>query len=149
VPGFPHGGRDGARGTLYLHLAGDDRPVAELNQVEVPRGLNTWGRERFGIDHCFFLIPSAKLLVVLPETQDRLQLYRVDTDELLAKSDRDYRVVMSRPPETAVAGQTWTYTPTVMSRKGGVKVKLESGPPGTALSEQGRLSWKVPADDAP
>jgi len=37
----------------------------------------------------------------------------------------------------------------VKSRKGGVKVKLESGPPGMTVSGQGRVSWKVPADFAP
>jgi predicted Zn finger-like uncharacterized protein len=148
VPGFPHGG-DATAGRLYLHLTGDDRPVAELTAVEVPRGLNTWGREKFGVDKRFYLIPSAKLLVVLPETQDRLLLYRVDVDELLAKSDIDYLVVLSRPPASAVQGQTLNYVPSVKSRKGGVKVKLESGPPGMTVSGQGRVSWKVPADFAP
>jgi hypothetical protein len=42
VPGFPHG-TDQQMGKLYLHAQGDDRPVAEIPDVELPRGLNTWG----------------------------------------------------------------------------------------------------------
>ena len=41
-----------------------------------------------------------------------------------------------------------TYTPTVKSRKGGVKLKLESGPTGMEVTPQGSLTWKVPADFA-
>jgi hypothetical protein len=146
VPGFPHGQEHGKPGTLYLHLSGDDRPLAALSDVEVPRNLNTWGREPFGIDQRFFLIPSAKLLAVLPPTQDRLQLYRVDVDALLTKSENDFLVVLSRPPDTVVQGQTMTYTPKVMSRKGGAKMKLEAGPPGMKVAADGSLSWPVPAD---
>jgi hypothetical protein len=146
VQGFPHGDRSGRKpGTLFLHLAGEERPLAELSQVDLPKGLNTWGREKFGVDHRFFLIPSAKVLVYLPESQDRLRVYRVDVDELLGKADYDYLVVLSRPPAEAVRGKSFTYTPAVKSKKGGAKVKLESGPPGMAVKADGKLTWDVPA----
>jgi hypothetical protein len=147
VPDFPHGidrGRGRGNGKLYVHLAGEERPIAELDQVELPKGLNTWGREKFGVDRRFFLIPSAKLLVYLPESQDRLRLYRVDVDELLNKADYDYLVVLSRPPAEAVRGKSFTYTPAVKSKKGGVKLKVESGPPGMKVTADGKLTWDVP-----
>jgi predicted Zn finger-like uncharacterized protein len=147
VPGFPHGD-DKQSGKLYLHVAGEDRPLAALPQVEVPAGLNTWGREPFGADKRFFLIPSAKLLVVLPATQDRLLVYRVDIDELLAKADSDYLVVLSRPPATAKPGDAFSYQMNVKSKKGGVKCKLESGPKGMEVSVTGLIKWAVPADFA-
>jgi hypothetical protein len=148
VPGFPHGDRSGKTGNLFLHVAGEDRPLAALSQVEVPAGLNTWGREPFGTDKRFFLIPSAKLLVVLPATQDRLVVYRVDIDELLSKADHDYLVVLSRPPATARRGEAYSYQMNVKSKKGGVKYKLDSGPKGMEVSATGLLKWPVPADFA-
>src|SRR5262249_9396251 len=127
VPGFPHGDNRNA-GRLSLYVAGDDRPLGEIKQAQVPRNLNTWGREPYGVDKRFFLIPTAKLLVILPEAQDRLLLYRVDVDKILAQSNRDYLVTTTRAPATAHKGKTYAFPITVLSNKGGVKYKLESGP---------------------
>lgn len=143
VPGFPHGDKKKA-GTVYLHAAGDDRPLGELAGVEPPAGLNHWGREKFGIDKRFFLVPSAQLLVVLPESLDRLVLHRVDLDKILAKTPYDYLVVASRPPRDAVANTVYAYEPVVKSKAGGVKTKLDAGPKGMKL-EDGKLTWAVPA----
>jgi predicted Zn finger-like uncharacterized protein len=143
VPDFPHGS-DRKSGTVYLHLAGDDRPVAKLDGVGVPTGLNTWGRERFGHDLRYYLVPSAKRLVYLPPTQDRLEVYTVDVDALLARCPHDYLVVLSQPPREVKRGQTLEYTPVVKSKRGGVKVTLEAGPAGMEISKEGKLTWNVP-----
>lgn len=148
VPGFPHGDTAGKAGALYVHLAADDRPVAKLDAVETPRGLNTWGRDAFGHDRRFYLFPSAKLLVVLPESMDALHLYRVDMDDLLAKCDYDYLTVLSSPPRAAVKGQTFTYKPDVRAKKGGATVKVESGPDGMTVDAAGQVTWPVPANPA-
>jgi hypothetical protein len=146
VPGFPHGARNQVTGPAYLHLAGDDRPIAKLDGVETIKGLNTWSRDAFGHDRRFYLVPSAKLLVVLPDTQDRLDLYRVDTEELLSLCDHDFIAVLSSPPRVAVRGQTFTYTPNAKAKKGAVTVKLESGPTGMKIAPNGKLTWDVPAN---
>jgi hypothetical protein len=145
APDFPHGTGQ-QTGPLYLHLAGDDRPVAKLTQVETPKGLNTWGRDPFGNDRRFYLVPSAKLLVVLPTTQDRLDLYRVDVEELLAQCDHDYLAVLSSPPKSAARGGVFTYSPVVKAKQGNATVKLESGPAGMKVAPTGMLTWDVPAD---
>jgi hypothetical protein len=54
----------------------------------------------------------------------------------------------SRPAETARAGATYTYPVQVKSRKGGVRHRLVSGPPGMAIDAAGQLTWQVPADFA-
>jgi hypothetical protein len=147
IAGFPHGDPNQAS-KLNLHLAGDARPLAPLRQVELPRRINGWDREPLGTDQRVQLIPSAKLLVVLPRSNDRLDLYRVDADQLLDKADRDYLLVPSSPPLETAKGATFTYAPVVKSRKGGVKVKLESGPGGMRLTPEGTLTWDVPRDFA-
>jgi hypothetical protein len=143
VPGFPHG--DKKPGKMYLHVPGDDRLLGELTGVEVPSGLNHWGREKFGVDKRFFLIPSAQLLVQLPDSLDKLILHRVDLDEILKTTDHDYLVVASRPPRDAVVNSVYTYEPVVKSKKGGVKMKVETGPKGMKI-EDGKLTWSVPSN---
>lgn len=142
VPGFPHGDKK-AIGRTYLHVTGDDRPLGELSDVRAPSGLNHWGREKFGVDKHFFLVPSAQLLVVLPETLDKLILHKIDLDQILAKTEHDYLIVTSRPPRDAVVNATYTYEPVVRSKKGGVKMKLDTAPKGMKL-EDGKLTWLVP-----
>ncbi len=86
-------------------------------------------------------IPYAKLLIIVPTTNKELVLHRFNADEALEKSDLDYLFVTSQPLRTVKKGEAWIYQLTVMSKKGGVKYKLESGPPGMAISREGRLSW--------
>ena len=145
VPGFPHGSKD--PGKLYLQVNGDDMELGAID-AQLPTGLNTWGREAFGFDQHFFLVPSARLLVVLAPTRDQLLLYRVDVEKMLESSNRDYLVVLSRPPGSVERGGKFAYTPTVKAKKGGVKVKLESGPNGMKVGADGQVTWDVPADFA-
>lgn len=143
VPGFPHGDKK-KTGKVYLHTPGDDRPLGELTGVQAPIGLNHWGREKFGVDKRFFLVPSAQLLVTLPDSLDKLILHKVDLDKILAAAEYDYLVVASRPPREATTNTIFTYEPVVKSKKGGVKMKVETGPKGMKI-EEGKLTWTVPA----
>jgi hypothetical protein len=88
--------------------------------------------------------PRGGLLVTLGAANDRLVLRRVDLAEQLEKAGGDYLVVVSRPP-AAKAGEAFSYKLDVRSKKGGVKVKLESGPPGLAVTPEGQVTWAVPA----
>jgi S1-C subfamily serine protease len=90
-----------------------------------------------------FYYPRSGLLVTVGAGKDRLALRRVDLAEQLERSGADYLVVTSRPPEAA-RGRRFVYAPLVLSKKGGVKLRLESGPNGMELAD-GRLSWEVPA----
>src|SRR5262249_9686823 len=101
--------------------------------------------QRAEIERHLHFIPSAKLIVVIPQSNDKLHLYRFDLEEALEKSGIDYLLVTSRPPQVLRPGSTLTYQVQVKSKKGGVRYKLESGPPGMKLSEGGRLTWPVPA----
>jgi hypothetical protein len=83
------------------------------------------------------------VLAVLPLARDRLILHRLDLDEQLAKSDVDYLLVTSHPPEAVAAGSKFTYTPAVRSRKGKARLRLEAGPDGMTLAA-GTVTWDVP-----
>jgi hypothetical protein len=131
---------------LGLYLAGDARPIVALPSVkELDREPDVWGRSRLTLDRRLFLIPEARLLVVLPPGEDRLMLHRFDPDDALAKSGLDYLVVTSRPPGLAVRGDVYSYAIAVKSRKGGSRCQLLTGPEGMTVSEAGRVTWPVPA----
>jgi hypothetical protein len=96
------------------------------------------------LDKRVYYYPRAGLLVTLGAEKDRLLLRRVDLAEQLQKSGADYLVVLSRPPK-AKAGTKFTYRLDIRSRKGGVNVKLESGPSGMKATPDGEVSWTIPA----
>jgi S1-C subfamily serine protease len=134
--------------TLSFYLAGNDRPLAQLNGVE---GICTenigYGSSRDPINHDrrIHFIPNARLVVSLPTTNDRLLLYRFDPEQALEQSDIDYLIVTSQPTLVAPKGAAYTYPLTVKAKKGGVKYKLESGPEGMKVAADGQLTWNVPA----
>jgi S1-C subfamily serine protease len=136
---------DGKGGTLSLHLLGNDRPLAKLDHFH-NLVFDGWGRDPLGPHKRFFFIPQAKLLIILPQTNDQLILHRFDVDALLENSGIDYLLVTSQPPTSALREGTYTYQLTVKSKKGGIKYALDSGPEGMEISETGLVRWPVPAD---
>ena len=137
---------------------GDPAGLPEVNEVAV---YSDDGKRLFVVNDCAELksasdlyweqrvhyYPSAGLLVTLAKQpgRDSLVLHRLNLVEQLEKSGIDYLVVLSRPPSAAV-GKRYTYQLDIRSRKGGVKAKLDSGPPGMEVSPQGQVTWSVPAD---
>jgi len=91
-----------------------------------------------------FYYPRAGLLVTLGAAKDQLLLRRLDLAGQLEKSAEDYLFVLSRPP-AAKPGALFSYKLDIRSRKGGVKVKLNSGPAGLKVTPAGLVTWQVPA----
>jgi WD40 repeat protein len=133
---------------LSVHLPGDRRPLASLPFLDALDTLTDWNRGVPPFERHVFLIPDAKLLVVLPNGDDRLVLHRFDLDELLAKADTDYLFVQSQPVTVAARGQPYVYPLVVRSKKGGVTIKVDGGPKGMKVTAEGKLTWDVPRDNA-
>jgi hypothetical protein len=125
----------------------DGEKLADLPEVPIET-MNGWDREAIGNDQRFMLIPSAKLLVVLSSKYDKLLLFPFDLDAVLAKSGKDYLLAESPRVARAVRGETFSQSLTIRSKKGGVKVKLESGPDGLTVTPDGKVTWAVPKDFA-
>ncbi len=136
-------------GDLSFFVAGAREPFAALKGVEgvsneqIAYGKN---RDKLTYDQRLHFLPAAKLVVAIPNTNDRLVLYPFDPEAALEKSNVDYLVVTSRPPPSAKKGQEYVYTLSVKSKKGGVTYKLDSGPKGMAIDGAGKLTWTPPAD---
>jgi hypothetical protein len=88
--------------------------------------------------------PRAGLLVSVGDGGDSLLLRKVDLAEQLERSGTDYLAVVSRPP-AAKAGAAYSYRLDVRSKKGGVKVTLQSGPEGLKVTPEGVVNWAAPA----
>jgi hypothetical protein len=128
---------------VHIYLQGEERPLATLNNVEMPGSDNSLD---FSFDKHVHFIPQAKLIITIPFTDDRLILHRFDADEALERSNIDYILITSEPPFVAKKGQTYLYQAAVKSRKGEVKYRLDSNPKGMQINEKGLITWRVPAD---
>jgi hypothetical protein len=138
---------------VSFFFQGGFTPLAQLDNLEgivqeqIAYGTN---RDTLTPTERVFFIPAAKLLATIPVSNDRVELLRFDPEEAMDRAGIDYLLVTSDPPAVAQRGKPFAYAPVVRSRKGGVKLKLESGPPGMKLGGAGaeELVWDVPADMA-
>jgi len=128
---------------LNVHFTGDDRALATLAGVELPKA-NQWDRDTFGADKRIMFIPDADLIVTVPDGEDRLVLHRFNLEKELQDSVVDYLVITSHPPKSCGRDAVYNYKVKVMSKKGGVKYRIDSGPKGMTISEDGELRWRVP-----
>jgi hypothetical protein len=129
-----------------LICASADRQVV----LEVPRvekmtgpGLNP-GAGLFGEEPRVHYLPSAHVLVTLPESNDRVVVRSLNLIEALKESGRDYLFVLSRPSPEVAAGAQFSYRMDVHSRAAGLRYTLESGPEGMTVSADGVVRWRAP-----
>lgn len=124
---------------LVLYSNGDPRPLITIRDLpELGKKSALPWPERV------HLIPRAKTLLTVGEGGDRLILRSFDLAESLAGEGIDYLFVESSPETSAERGVRYSYKLVVQSRKGQVKMELQSGPKGMSLSADGVLTWAVP-----
>jgi hypothetical protein len=88
--------------------------------------------------------PRGGLLVTLAG-KDKVVLRRLDLVERLGKSGVDYLFVFPQPA-SGKTGQLFRQQLDIRSKRGGLEVKLVSGPEGLKVSPEGLVSWPIPAD---
>jgi hypothetical protein len=101
------------------------------------------GEGPISLDERFHLRLSTGKLVVIPETGARLLVVPVDPLAAMKAAGKDYLFVAGFP-EPAARGKPYSYQLDVRSSRGGVRCRLESGPPGLTVTEAGLLRWNVP-----
>ena len=129
-------------GPTQVYRAGEVRAIATLPHVKLPAENEAWIRHDFTGDKRVLFVPEGRLIAVIPPTLDRVLLHRFDLEAALEKSGIEYLYVNGQPP-LATPGKMFTYVLVVKSKKGGVKIRLDSGPDGMKL-EGTTLTWKVP-----
>jgi hypothetical protein len=63
---------------VAVYKLGVEKPVLSLEGIEVPNPDESKNKSDFTLDKRFHLIPEAKVLIVIPPSNDRLILHRVD-----------------------------------------------------------------------
>jgi serine/threonine protein kinase len=134
----------GGGGSLAIYVLGQEGPL--VRNAGIAHGLQFDNQDRtaFGPWKRIFFIPSAKVIIILPDGNDRLELYRFDVDQALEASGVDYLLVSSQPLPSVKRGAEFSYQLVVKSKKGGVQYRLGSGPPGMEVSPAGLVRWRVP-----
>lgn len=138
----------GKGGGFTVYLRGLRLPVAKLDHANHGLSFDGWDRENFGPWRRVYFVPDAKVIVVLPSSNDQIVLHKFDPDAALAASGQDYLLVTSRPPAAVKAGETFTYPVVVKAKSPKVTYKLDAGPKGMEVSAAGVVTWRVPADAA-
>ena len=137
----------GKGGGFEVYLLGMKRSLAKLDKADHGVSFDGGGQSRAPWQQVFF-VPDAKAILVLPSSNDRVVYHRIDADAALEKSGENYLLISSKPPREAKVGKTLTYAIRVKSKSGGVTFKLDSGPKGMTVSDDGLVTWEVPADMA-
>jgi hypothetical protein len=136
------------RNTAVLFcLASESRPIYTMEDLE-PLTASAWPSNQghaFGAPRAHYL-PDANLFVTLPELNEKVIVRKFELLKALDKTSKPYLFVLSVPPRTVVAGSQFAYQIDAKSKAGGVAFKLTAGPEGMAISDDGRLTWRVPAD---
>lgn len=136
-------------GGFTVYLRGLKRPVAKLDDAHHGLGFDGWDREAFGPWRRVYFVPDAKVICVLPASNDQVVMHKFDADAALEKSGQDYLLVTSSAPrESKAAGETFAYAVRVKSKQGGVTYQLDSGPKGMTVDAAGVVTWAIPADAA-
>jgi hypothetical protein len=147
VKANPPRGRDkSVSGTLTVHVAGDERLLITLPEMDLPASLHGQApnSQTLPADKRIYFIPAAELIVIIPDSSDRLVLQHFDVMQALEKSGIDYLFVVSQAPVKAKKGATYRYSLAVKSKQGGVKYRVESGPQDMKISDTGLITWDVP-----
>ena len=124
---------------LVVYANGDPRPLVtlrDLPELAKDTKLRPWER--------VFLIPVAKCLVTVGEGGDNLVLRSFDLAKEMEAEGVDFLFVESAAPSSADLGGKFSYKVVVRSKKGGVKMELQSAPKGMTMSKEGVITWTVP-----
>jgi S1-C subfamily serine protease len=130
--------------SVGIHRNGQPSPIVTLDDVNLrPPGLSDrFGRKRPSYDQRIYYVPQAKVLLTLPEANDKVVVRRVDLAEELAKSGKDYLVVLSEPPQKLEVGKMLKYQIDAKSNGAGQTYKLDSAPDGMTVSNAGEITWQ-------
>ncbi|WP_020471586.1 S1C family serine protease [Zavarzinella formosa] len=141
------GGPGGKGGGFTVYLRGLKQPVAKLDDADHGLAFDGWDREEFGPWRRVCFVPDAKVIIVLPASNDRLVLHKFDPEAALEKSGQNYLLVTSRSPREVKIGMLMSYPVKVKAKNAKVTFKLDSGPKGMAVSPTGVITWTPSSDE--
>jgi hypothetical protein len=132
--------------TCAIVAAVDLRVLYTIRDVEpVTGGMIGSQAGRFGPEPRVHYFPREKLLVTIPESDDKVVVRPFDLKQSLEATGADYLFVISKPHTRLRPGEAFNYQVETLSRAGGIKYKLEEAPDGMKVSDSGLITWKAAA----
>ena len=134
-------------GSPQLHAAGAEftNALASLDKGDVSGDLPANEVRQLPPDERVLLWPGAGIMAVLPITNNKLQVFKVDVAKELENSPRHYAVFATDPPATVRRGAEWHYTPVIWKSNGSAIDLTATGP--IQVQPDGRtLKWTPPAN---
>lgn len=140
-------GIDAGRGKkprVTLHMQGSADPIATLPEAEQLMAKNNdrshiWARVKLTLEKRIVLSPAFGVLALTGS--DSVDVMPFNLRAVLAKGGTDFLVVVSQPVTAATPGKLYRYKMAVLSKNGGVKLKLDAGPDGMKIDANGVLQW--------
>lgn len=140
-------------GQLSVYQTGVRQPLGQLGSFPTPAAdpkANRSGSRRhqgpaYGRARQIVFIPLHGRIVFFPPDEKRAIIRPFDLPQLLASASTSIIAVCSAPSPLATVDIPWSYQMKTISRAGGVKYRLEFGPPEMELSETGLITW-TPAE---
>jgi len=140
------------RATVNVHTGSAAEPMLSVSDLTLRPGdySDFHAQSRLTLDRRVFFFPDEKLIVTLPQSNDMLVLNDLDVEEELEKTGDAFLFVVSRPPQYIKKGRRFEYQLDVKSDAGGIQYKMDSGPSGMRINDEGLVSWRAPRKgDAP
>jgi hypothetical protein len=136
--------------SLSIFRTGVNHPLAVLPRVgvAVERQRQRAGMEEsdFTLEKRFHFVPSEKMIITIPFSNDRLLITSFDPIASLKKNNDSYLIVTSSPPANIARGETVSYQLKVESSHPSVHYKMDSGPTGAQVTAAGLVTFNVPED---
>jgi Putative Ig domain len=119
--------------------------VRDLDEMEGPVPTSAGASSNFTSEKRYHFIPSAKLLITVPFSNDRVVLRRLDIEKALQELAPSYLIVTSPPNLAATAGKPFHHQIEVKSSKSKLNYTRLSGPEGLSVSPEGEINWPSPS----
>lgn len=138
--------RCGGETRISFYIRGISTPVLVLPRKLVPAAEKSiMERSQLPYQKRYHFLPQFRLLALLPFTDDRVVLQRVDIEEAMQEREIRYLFVESTPPSQAQRGTPFRYQIAARTSAKSLTYKLDSGPEGMTISPTGEVVWEVPA----
>jgi hypothetical protein len=143
--------REGPDASELLICTSADRQVvfkvAGVEKMTASRARTRWGR--FLGEPRVHYLPSANVLITLPESNDRVVMRPLNLLEALKGTGEDYLLVLSWPNRRVAEVTELQYRMDVRSRSAPLQYELEEGPKGMTVSADGEVRWLVSRSPEP
>jgi S1-C subfamily serine protease len=127
---------------MTICTAADLKPVCTLQDLDSVSSdsVGTF-HGRLGSEPRLRYLHDEKMVVCIPDGNDRVVMRNFDLKSSLDEKAEDYLFVISKPAPVVYVGQPFSYKLQSISGADGVHYKLDSGPTGMTVSPNGLVGW--------